>query len=571
MNINTSIVYALERENSKYHEESQCISCKSGTDIKGATWTTVDRLGECYTGQPGLVHYYDGTNVMMLPFAHELVIGSTGTGKSEVFYKNQSLLANLPDDVRPSFMFTDVKGNIHADLAPMLKEKGYNVIVYDLRNPHKSARYNFLLQIYEDYQKAAKIKKLLAEDAIKTVFNGKDYGTVKKARIAAECRRVELFDAVERGINEISSIIVQDYDPKDRMWTNGARTMLNAIMWTMLRDSENPANGMTREKFTMANVCYIAFSTGDDCDEIVDWLSRADDILCVKSAIVSNYRLKAKTTRDGYISTLNTALGDYSSATIGAITSTSDEIDLRKIADGDEPYAIFVITDERQKITHNICMMFINNLINELVAKADRNPSRSLQRDFVILADEFANMPPMPNLAHKITTLRSRRIWMVMAIQSIQQLSMVYKEDKETSEIIKDNCDLQLFLGCNNDDTKEAFARSMGKKIGVKTSFTISNEGNVSVSKVTEDVPVIRKSDLDNLMLGEFYVRARCAQNFKGYMLPFFMRADRLPALSDDDVEFREYDSSQNCYDIEEVVKREQGDQPIRRKFDFDF
>lgn len=570
MNIDYSMSIALERQNRSYHEDSQCLICESGSEIRTGVWTTVDKLSKCRADQIGLVHYFDGENLMMLPFAHELVIGSTGTGKSEVFYKNQSLLAGLPRDIRPSFLFTDVKGNIHSDLAPMLKKKGYNVIVYDLRNPHKSARYNIILQIYDDYQDAIRLKRLISEDKITKILDGVNYGTSKKARIAAECRRSELLDSVERGIAEIASIIVQDYDPTDRMWTSGARTMLSAIIWTMLRDSENPDNGMTRERFTIANVCYIAYTTGDDCDEIVDWLSRASDILCVRSAITSNYKLKAKTTRDGYISTLNTALGEYSSASIGAITSTSNEIELRTIASGKDPYAIFVITDERQKTTNNICMMFINSLINELVAAADRSPERSLSRDFVIMADEFANMPEMPNLANKITTLRSRRIWMVMAIQSIQQLNMVYK--KETSDIIQDNCDLQVFLGCNNDDTKEAFVRSMGKKIGVKTSFSIANDGNISISKGTEDVPVIRKSDLDNLNLGEFYVRSRCSQNFKGYMLPFFRREDRLPPLLDSDVEFREYDPTKGNYKIEEILERENAaKEPQRRKFDFDW
>ena len=570
MNINVSIGNALERENRRYHEESQCISCTNGTNIKNGVWTKVDELQNCSPDRIGLVHYFDGENVMMLPFAHELVIGSTGTGKSEVFYKNQCLLANLPKDKKPSFLFTDVKGNIHSDLAPMLKNQGYNVIVYDLRNPYKSARYNFLLQIFDDYQETVRIKKLLDVEGIGKSFDGKLYDTEKKAQVAAECKRAALLDSIERAINELCSIIVQDYDPKDRMWTGGARTMLGAIIWTMLRDSEDPETGMTREKFILSNICYTAFSTGDDCEEISEWLMRAKDILCVKSAIVSNYRLRAKTTRDGYVSTLNTALGEYSSSTIGAITSTSDEIDLRKIAGGKDPYAIFVITDERQKTTHNICLMFINNLINELVMVADSTPEHALPRDFVIMADEFANMPPLPNLSNKITTLRSRRIWMVMAIQSIQQLDMVY--GKETSDIIQDNCDIQMFLGCNNDETKETFARSMGKTIGVKTSFSIFNDGNISISKGTEDVPVIRKSDLDNLTLGEFYIRARQSQNFKGYMMPFFMRTDRLPALKDDDIDFREYNPTKNLYDINKVLEMEKAKQsPQRRSFNFDF
>ena len=566
MNINRTINIALKSLNKDYHEAYECINCSKDKDIKKAIWTSHAEIGKLNT--PGLVQYYDGDNIMLLPFSHTLVMGSTGTGKTEVFYKNQlKVFANMPEDIKPSIEITDVKGEICEWAVPYLESHGYITKVFDMRNAYRTAQYNFLTQIFDEYIEAEKIKTSLENNAVGCTFEGKKYQSIEITRAVAEAKMSCLLDNVERYITEISYIIIPlQPNAKELTWTDGARTMFKAILWTMLRRYADPKHKVTRKMFNISNVCRVAFSTGDDCEEIISWLEKAEDILCVKSAITSNYKLRAKATRDGYISTLNTSLAEYSSRAIAAMTATSDDIDIKAIASGEKPYAIFIITDDRQKTTNNICMLFINNLINELISTADNSPTHSLSRHFVILADEFANMPPLPNITNKITTLRSRKIWMVMAIQSLQQLEMVYGQ--ESSAIIQDNCDIQMFLGCNNDETKETFARSMGKKIGVKTSFNIANDGNISISKGTDDVPVVRKSDLDSLELGEFYVRSRLSQNFKTYMLPHFMQKDAVSGTKYKAQAFRRFDPNENVYDIFKVVKTEN---PARRKFDFDF
>lgn len=551
MNINASINQSLEKENRSYHEGSSCEVCTPGLPVRRATWV---RGAELETAERiGTPVFYDGDSILMLPFSHTLVTGSTGTGKSEVFYKNQiRLLAGARPDLRPSFLVTDLKGDISEMQAEYLRRQGYRVIIFNMRDPYRSARYNFLTRIYDDYRDAALIEAALKNGEIDAFFEGVEYESVKEARAAAACHRLTLLDGVERAVTELAHIIIETHDPKDKMWDDGARTMLKALIYTMLRDSDDPRTGMDRKKFTIANVCRAAYSTRDDCDELVSWLSRASDILCVKNAIAANYRINAKVTRDGFVSTLNTALGAYTSSSIGAMTATTNDIDLRAVAASEQPYAIFVITDDRQKATNSICMMLINNLLNELIAAADSRKTHALPRDFIILADEFANMPALPNLAGKITTLRSRRIWMTMAIQSIQQLRMVYGED--TASILSDNCDLHVFLGCNNDETKESFARSMGKKLGVKTSFNLSNDNSVSVTKGTEDVPVIRKSDLDNLELGQFFLRSRVCQNLLTSMIPYFRQGHEIPQGTARP--YQVYDPNANGYDIYEVVEK---------------
>ncbi len=550
MNVNASIIRSLEKENHAFHEASRCDECTPQLKVKNGVFTTYADLPKQKTG--GIPVFYDGENVLLLPYSHTMVTGSTGTGKSEVIYKNQlKLMANLAPEVRPSFLVTDLKGDISEEQARYLEDRGYRVLIFDMRNPYRSAKYNFLLSIYDDYTEAHEIEKKILGGEIGRTYRGVTYASAVEAKNEAYCRRLSLLDEVERAITEVAHIIIPIRDQRDAVWCDGARTMLKAIIYTMLRDSEDPEREMTREKFTIANVCRAAYSTRDDCDELIEWLAQAEDILCVKNALAANYRISARVTRDGYISTLNTALAPYTSSSISALTATSDEICLREVAASAEPYAIFVITDDRQKATNHLAMLLMNNLINELVTAADHRPTHALAREFIVLGDEFANMPPMPAIETKVTTLRSRRIYMMMAIQSIQQLRVVYKAD--IAEIIEDNCDLHLFIGCNNDETKERFARSMGRRLGVKTSFNLSNDSNMSVQKGTEDVPVIRKSDLDALTLGEFYIRARRAQNLKSRMTPHFLqdRSDEPPMPPRP---LSPFDPDANVYDIYKIA-----------------
>lgn len=554
MDFTTSINETLNKENRQYYEASKCVDCEPGMDFKLGKWAKLDEIKDMEEVCLPIFYDHAQEKALMVPLSHCMLTGSTGTGKSEVIVKNiLSIMSRYDDDKKPSFMVTDLKGDISEQLGAKLQARGYNVAILDMRNSFGSARYNFLTQIYDDYQEAMKIKKDLASNRISSIFDGVKYDSVKTARSRATIKYLTLLEGVERTVNELSVIMVPCDDPKNKSWVDGARTMCEAIMRTMLFDSEDSRLGMTRDKFTIANVARISFSTDETCTKIINWMERVEDsILCVKSALSGNYRLSAKTTRDGYVSTLNTQLAHYAAVSIAALTETADDIDIRKIAQSDKPYAVFIITDDRQVTTNNICMMFMNNLINELTKAADSRPEHCLPRDFIILADEFANMPALPNIANKITTLRSRKIWMMMAIQSNQQLDMVYGTNQ--MEILKDNCDLQIFIGCNNDKTKEDFAKSMGERIGAITSFSIQNDGSISAAKQSQNVPVVRKSDLDNLKLGEFYVRLRKGDNMKSRMTPYFEQRIGEEKLAPVTI-IREFDPDANHYNLASVLK----------------
>ena len=566
MNNDALIRESLLYKNRGNHEEATCRTLTADMEIKGCEWVPLEEIGNMKRAMLPIALDSSG-KTLFTGFAHTTVIGSTGTGKSEVIIKNTiQLFSKMNDRVKPSFVAADLKGDISRQLYSHLVDNGYRVLVLDMKRPYQSARYNFMTQMYEDYQEIVRLKKVLEDKKFTAVFEGVEYSSTEEVENAINARIMTLNDNIERTVTELSTIIIPGTDPKDLSWVQGARTMLCAVILTMLHDSTDSKTGMSKKKFTISNVCRAAFHTDDDCDDIVEWLKRADYNLTVSNAITGNYHISARATRDGYISTLNTALNAYTSNAVAALTVTNNDMKLREIATREKPYAIFLITDDQQKVTNSIAMMFINDLVAELSSYADTVGVGGLTRDFVFLLDEFANMPAMPDMSNKITTLRSRRIWMVMAIQSIQQLNKVYGD--ETAEIIRDNCDLSFFLGSNNLATKEVFADSMGKRAGISTSYQKGNDGNTSESVTTGNIPVIRISDLDKLKLGEFYVRARTFVNLKSYMVPYFLRKESQAVEEYLEGEFRDFDPDANLYKLDEVLAKIRG---RRSKYSFDW
>lgn len=559
----------LLESNEKAHEDSKCIDCKEdAAKVKGGRWikqSEIPTLDEI--GQPV---YMDEENVLLYPLSHDLIIGSTGSGKTTVLYDNSiDLYSKLKKDKRPSFMVMDLKGEMYMRHTKKLEEAGYKVRVIDMRNPFFSSSYNPFSTIFDYHVECCEIKKAIENGKIGKTYRGVQYESVSQANSIALARYFELKDSIDRYINELAEIIVVNTDPKNLSWTEGGRSCLKAIIYTMLRDYENKDLGMTKEKFTLNNVARVSFTTEDGYEVLIKWLRRADDITVVAGALGACYDIKAQVTRDGYTSSLNAELNKYSSVSISALTAKSDVL-VSEIAECTDDYAIFLITDSRSQITNNIAMMFMNDLINTLSEKADKNPARCLDKDFIILADEMGNLPQVPGMSNKISTLRSRKIWMHMSVQSLEQLDQVYGE--KVAATILDNCDVHMFLGCNNQLSKKRFAESMGEKEGLIMSANIGNSGVAQMTVQTHSIPVVRKSDLDELQLGEFYVRSRVSSNLKSSMIPFFNRTDVKRDEKTYELEYNGFDPEANRYYIKETLALEGLDdddffsKPVRAK-----
>ena len=228
----------LLESNELAHEDSKCIDCKADKNVSGGKWikqSDIPSLDEI--GQPV---YMDEENVLLYPLSHDLIIGSTGSGKTTVLYDNCiDFYSKMKKDKRPSFLAMDLKGDLYTRHTKKLEKAGYKVRVIDMRNPFFSASYNPLSTIFDYHAECCEIEKAMENKTIGRLYRGVTYKSVAQANSVALARYFELKDSIDRYINELAEIIVVNTDPKNLSWTEGGRSCLKAILYTLLRDYQN--------------------------------------------------------------------------------------------------------------------------------------------------------------------------------------------------------------------------------------------------------------------------------------------------------------------------------------------
>ena len=427
--------------------------------------------------------------------AHTLVIGTTGSGKTTTFINpTVQILANTKG--KPSMLISDPKGELYALHAKSLIKRGYDVKVLDLRNPYCSIRWNPLEKPYEMYQEMLSLedKVVVNEEEGYYVFEDKIYYDVNEKNAAVQVRKQAIFDEVYEDLNDICSVLCPVKSKNEPIWESGAKNFILAITLAMLEDSEKPELGMTKEKFNFYNVMKIATNTQNDCEDLIEYFAGRSPIS--KSVSLSKQVLDASDkTRGSYLSTIFDKLSLFSDMSICSLTS-ANEIDLGEIAT--KPTALFLQIPDEKETRHTLAGMVILQTYKALVAKANTYPDLSLPRSVYLLLDEFGNLPQIHKLEQMITVGRSRRIWLALVVQSYAQLSKVY--DDKSADIIKSNCNIQIFIGTTDLKTIDEFSKKCGNYsiIQKNVSFSSSNSG-VGSSISVKERPLIYPTELQQL------------------------------------------------------------------------
>ena len=438
---------------------------------------------------------FAGYKVTFAKPAHTLIIGTTGSGKTTTFINPTiQILANTKG--KPSMRITDPKGELYALHAKSLIKRGYQVKVLDLRNPYCSIRWNPLEKPYELYQQMLDIDNQVKKNDEEGyyIFEDKKYYDVNEKNAAVQVKKQELFDEVYEELNDICSVLCPVKSKNDPIWESGAKNFILAICLAMLEDSENPQLEMTKEKFNFYNIMKIATNTQRDCADLIDYFKKRSPIS--KCVSLSKQVLDAgEKTRGSYLSTVFDKLALFSDMSICSLTS-ANEIEFGEIAT--KPTALFLQIPDEKDTRHTLAAMIILQAYKALVAKANTYADLALPRSVYILADEFGNMPRIHKLEQMITVGRSRRIWLSLVVQSYAQLAKVY--DEKTADIIKSNCNIQIFIGTTDLKTIEEFSKKCGNFsiIQRNASFSSGND-NVGSSVSIKERPLIYPTELQQL------------------------------------------------------------------------
>ncbi len=451
---------------------------------------------------------------------HTMVIGTTGSGKTTMYV--DPFLQIMPETKsKPSLIITDPKGELYANHAHKLKLKGYNVKVLNLRDVFSSTRWNPMGRAYDIYQRAQHIEdeiKVHKEPLSKTntltlssndrssygeewyEFNGVAYPDKPSLMNDVMSFKKVLISDAQEDLKDIAMTLIPVENQNDPSWEMGAQGFAQSVLYAMLEDSADPRCNMTRDKFTLYNFGKIVFYRDLDPDDqfktLKKYLCEGRDKFSEVPQLANTVVGAAANTAKSYVSVLSTKLGLLSDMGICYATS-ADEMEFEKF--DDKPTAFFIIIPDEKQTRHGIATLCITQLYKILIELANKNTKcdRKLSRNTYFVMDEFGNLPKINLLDRIITVGRSRGIFMILVVQSYTQLNNIYGD--KVADIVRTNCNIQVFIGTTDQKTKEEFSKMCGNITVKTTSKTKGEKDSKSESTSETSRPLIYPEELELL------------------------------------------------------------------------
>lgn len=447
-----------------------------------------------------------------LPPTHEIIIGTTGCGKTTGCVEPQ-LRAISSQKNKPNLFVTDPKGELFNNNAEHLQKQGYKLFVLNFKNLTRSDKWNPLLEVFQTYTKIAqigkgarvsysdvpnKISKFGKPEYFKATshieYQGMAFPNKESFESYLGFERDMLVAQVDSLINQIAHMMIKVQSNTDRSWEYGAQDLLKGLLTCMLEETNEEDSEFDENKMTMKLLqeFYLTLrrpilSHSKNLTEHPLVKGKSQKVASLMATALEN----APNTMKSYCGVFDGAIKDWFQGHIFALTTGNtinfDELD-------DQPFAIFLITRDYEKSDFLIAGLFVDWLYKHVL---EGKEAGTQTRTMHFLLDEFGNIPAINDFENKISTARSRDIWFHMVLQSYSQLTNNYND--QVSEIIKDNS-AQIFLGSTNAKTKETFATACGKH----AIPTLASRLNPTDNSICE-VPLIPVSTLNLIKPGQIY------------------------------------------------------------------
>ena len=410
---------------------------------------------------------------------HAMVTAASGAGKTAYF-----LYPNIEYACASgmSFLCTDTKGDLFRNYAGIAKDcYGYNVSVLDLRNPTRSDGNNLLhlvnkyMDIYKNDHKnlvakakAEKYAKILA----KTLINSNDtnYG-----------QNQFFYDSAEGLLTSVFLLLAEYLSDEDEDHRPCYKRHIVSV-------------------FKLVQELLAPSDRDDGTNQFQDLIERLPENH--KARWFAGAALNSSTqAMASILSTVLSRLNTFLDSEMEQLLCFDTAIDAEKFCN--EKSAIFIVLPEEDNTKYAIVSLILQNLYREILAVADEQGGQ-LRNRVVFYCDELGTIPPIQSLELMFSASRSRRLMMVPIVQSITgQLQKNY--GKEGSEIIVDNCQLNIFGGfAPASQTAEEMSKALGNRTVLSGSISRGKDKSQSLQMMER--PLMSADELKAMPKGEFIV-----------------------------------------------------------------
>lgn len=315
-----------------------------------------------------------------------------------------------------SFVCLDPKGELLRDSGRLLEESGYEIRVLDLLHMEKSHCYNPFVYLTNDNE-----VQMLVTNLFKAT-------TPKGA---------------------------QSQDP---FWDSTASILLSALVYYLYHEAppEEQNFPMVMEMLRAGEVREDDDSYLSPLDVLFERLEMRDpEHIAVK--YYKQYRSGSAKTLKSIQITLASHMEKFNLDSLIALTAT-DELHLQDM--GEKRVALFALIPDSDTSFNFLVSILYQQLFQQLFDSADHKHGGSLPVPVHFLMDEFANISLPNDFEIKLSTMRSRNVFVSIILQNIAQLKALFEKQWES---ILGNCDELLYLGGNEQGSHKYISELLGK------------------------------------------------------------------------------------------------------------
>ena len=390
---------------------------RPGAEHGSAAWGDVFRLNKFYMDRrgPNLLltqHFHIGID----GYKHRhntniLIVGGSGAGKTRTYGVPNVL------ECACSMVITDPKAEILRKTGNLLKQKGYEVIVFDLINPAASFCYNPFVYVHDDR---------------------------------------EVLTLIENLIQNTTPSHSKSSDP---FWEKSETALLQALMLYLLHEAppEEQNFSMVMEMISAAEVHEDDDNYQSPLDILFERLEmrEPDSIACKQYRI---FKQAAGKTAKSILISCGARLAPFDIPQLREVMAY-DELELDRI--GDRKTAVFFIISDTTQTYNFLVALAFSQMFNLLCERADNVNGGRLPHHVRVLWDEAANTGQVPQLEKLVAVIRSREVSLCLLYQQLAQCKAIYDKHAET---ILGNMDSVVFLGGREASTiKEISENWLGK------------------------------------------------------------------------------------------------------------
>ena len=344
--------------------------------------------------------------------SHTIVYGATGSKKTRMFVMPSiGIFARAGE----SFVVTDTKGELYERTIGDVLDHGYKSCCLNLRNFKAGVTWNPFALPYRYYHSGKKTKAMeFAIEMAKMIIGEDTSGDVFWPTTA---------------VDVLSGFILLLFEKADEQECH-----LKALLelWNSYISNREKMIKRIKEEFK-DSVIYQKIASLDNSSErtvgsIEAFVVMGMNKLCINEEFVE------------FLS--------------------QEGVDIQQLAE--EKNAIYLIIPDENTTYHFIVSLFLEQLYEVLLDKAQKEISQKLPIRMNFLIDEFANIPKIQNMDAMITAARSRNIRFHLIVQGMKQLQQKYEDGAET---ISGNCNNWIYLYSKEYELLQEISRLCGEVV----------------------------------------------------------------------------------------------------------